>query len=296
MVFNLENDLTPILNDKVTLIEYLRSKGILKSIVYCSECKNLLKKVKYKKNKDGEALRCYLKNCSMFLKYISIRKNSFFDGFNTELRKLILCCYKWFFNVEQIEVQRDLNLSKITVQRIYKRLRKKTISFFTENPFNLGDEGVVCQIDESMFKYKQKYHVGRISSENRWVFGIADTSSTPARYYVELVENRKAITLLPIILNICRSGSIIWSDEWSSYNSIYTLGYSHGKVNHNLHFIHPVTGVHTQNVESLWNKLKRRIKKLMGSSGNDLNEYLKEWMWKDNFGKKDFENVINLIK
>ena len=66
---------------------------------------------------------------------------------------------------------------------------------------------------------------------------------------------------MPIISSICRSGTIVWSDEWSSYNNVFRLGYNHGTVNHHLRFIDPTTGVHTQNIESLWNKLKRRMKK-----------------------------------
>ena len=86
-------------------------------------------------------------------------------------------------------MQRNLSLSKITVQSIYKKLRLKTACYLEQNPIKLGGEGLICQVDESMFKYKQKYHVGRISSENRWVFEIADTSFKPARYYVKLVAD-----------------------------------------------------------------------------------------------------------
>ncbi|KAG0441791.1 hypothetical protein DMUE_0790, partial [Dictyocoela muelleri] len=102
--------------------------------------------------------------------------------------------------------------------------------------------------------------------------------------------------LLPIINQICRPGSIIWSDEWRGYSNLLAQGYNHETVNHSYNFINPQNGVNTQTIESLWNKLKSRLKKLMGSSGNDVEEYLKEWMWKDNIGKKNFENVFDLIK
>ena len=60
-----------------------------------------------------------------------------------------------------------------------------------------------------MFKYKQKYHIGRFAEGNRWVFGMADCSSSPSKYYVELVCNRKETTFLPIIQRVCIAGTII---------------------------------------------------------------------------------------
>ena len=34
--------------------------------------------------------------------------------------------------------------------------------------------------------------------------------------------------------------------------------------NHSLNFVHPVTGVHTQNVESYWNRVKTKFKRMKG--------------------------------
>ncbi|KAG0417738.1 hypothetical protein DMUE_6419, partial [Dictyocoela muelleri] len=175
--------------------------------------------VLYKKSADGIAFRCYKKQCSNFQKYISIRKYSFFQDYNIELRKIMTSIYKWFSNTNQIDVQRELDISKKTVQKIYKNLRIRTKIFFEENSYRLGGEGIICQIDESMFKYKQKYFVGRSPVRNRWVFGIVDTSEKPGRYFVTSVGNRSALTLLPIINQICRPGSIIWSDEWRGYSN-----------------------------------------------------------------------------
>jgi transposase-like protein len=199
-------------------------------------------------------------------KYVSIRKNSFFASFNLELVQVFKICYAWFTNRPIIEVTRDFKILKSIVLKIYKMLSEQTIKYFEENPLRFGGNNVICQIDESMFRYKQKYHVGRISQVNRWVFGIVDTSTTPAKYFVKVVVNRTSEALLPIICQVCRPGTIIWSDEWRSYNRLNSLGFIHSTVNHRLNFVDPNTGVNTQTVESLWNKLKRRVKKCMGLS------------------------------
>ncbi|KAG0440131.1 hypothetical protein DMUE_1966 [Dictyocoela muelleri] len=155
-------------------------------------------------------------------------------------------------------------ISKKTVQKIYKNLRKRTKIFFEENSYGLGNEGIICQIDESICKYKQKYFASRSPLMNRWVFGIVNTSEKPGCYFVTSVGNRSVVTLLPIINQICRPGSIIWSDEWRGYSNLQAQGYNHETADHSYDFINPQNGVNTQTIESLWNKLKRRLKKFDG--------------------------------
>ena len=53
-----------------------------------------------------------------------------------------------------------------------------------------------------------------------WVFGLADSSHTPALGYMEIVPDRSAATLLPIIQAHVAPGTIIHSDEWSTYHRV----------------------------------------------------------------------------
>ena len=86
---------------------------------------------------------------------------------------------------------------------------------------------------------------------------------------MEIVENRGAEILLPIIQSVVRPGSIVHSDEWRSYRQIQgRTGLSHRTVNHSINFVEPITGVHTQNIESYWNVKKTLIKKCELASEN----------------------------
>ena len=49
---------------------------------------------------------------------------------------------------------------------------------------------------------------------------------------------------------------------------------THATVNHSLEFVNPVTGVHTQHVESYWNRVKMKFKRMISS-------YLDEYMWRE---------------
>ena len=82
------------------------------------------------------------------------------------------------------------------------------------------------------------------------MFGLADTSQSPATGYVQIVPDRTAATLLPIIQAHVLPGTIIHSDMWSAYRRVQSLPNvaSRGTVNHSVEFVNSVTGVHTQNI------------------------------------------------
>jgi transposase-like protein len=116
---------------------------------------------------------------------------------------------------------------------------------------------------------------------------MVDTSQSPAVVYMELVPQRDAATLLPIIQQHVLPGTTVWSDQWAAYNSVGSLPgvAGHGVVNHSLHFVDPSTWINTQTVESYWNRVKRKFKRMMGVSSAQLPLHLDEFMWRERYGK-----------
>ena len=55
-----------------------------------------------------------------------------------------------------------------------------------------------------------------------WVFGMVDVTHIPAIRYnnMEIVDQRDAATLLPIIQQDINSGTTVWSDMWAAYNGV----------------------------------------------------------------------------
>ena len=115
---------------------------------------------------------------------------------------------------------------------------------------------------------------------------MVDTSHEPALGYMEIVSSRNA-TLLPIIQAHTAQGSSIYSDQWKAYDRVQTLGNvaTHSTVNHSLQFVDPATGVHTQNVESYWNRVKTKLKHMRGCAEHQIPSYLDEFMWRECHGK-----------
>ena len=132
------------------------------------------------------------------------------------------------------------------------------------------------------------------------MFGLVDCSQSPALGYMEIVQDRTAATLLPIIQAHVRPGTTVRSDEWSAYRRIQGLPnvQQHETVNHSLHFVDPTTGVHTQNVESYWARVKLKFKRMKGVDAQQLPSYIDEFMWRERYGttaQNGFDNIIDHI-
>jgi len=82
---------------------------------------------------------------------------------------------------------------------------------------------------------------------------MVDTSQISVLGYMEVVDQRDAATLLPII---SEPGTIIWLDGWAAYNGIAALPgvTGHGIVNHSILFVHPRSGVNINTIESYWDR------------------------------------------
>ena len=152
------------------------------------------------------------------------------------------------------------------------------------------------QVDTTKLNFNVKAHRGEAPKEPVWAITIVDTSSKPAIGYAAIVQKRDSETLLSHIEKIVLPGSIISTDEWSAYNSLSNNGYTHQTVCHKYHFVEPSTGVHTQHVESLNNKIKKAIKERMGLYNHIKNDFLEYFMFIDYFKDDAYEKMLTLLE
>ena len=124
----------------------------------------------------------------------------------------------------------------------YNLIRDVCAQYYVDHPNVIGGPGVEVEIDESKFG-RRKYHRGR-DVEGHWVFG--GTKRITGQSFLVEVEKRDAATLLPIISQYIRPGSVVYSDEWRAYSQLGGQGYDHHTVNHSRNFVDPSTGAHTQ--------------------------------------------------
>lgn len=154
----------------------------------------------------------------------------------------------------------------------------------------IGGVGKIVEIDESKFT-KHKYHVGhRVRGD--WVFGGVERESN--KCFLKVVPDRSAETLTKVLTDHVLPGTTVYSDCWRAYSKLGEEGYNHLTVNHSLHFKDPETGVHTNTIEGLWQKVKYdpHIPKF-GLRDGMLDGYLSVFMWlRKNAGKDYYMQFI----
>jgi transposase-like protein len=238
------------------LIVWLQQIGLLGDFSgLCSECSlGRLSLNKSSKN-DLFVYRCTNRDCN---KKKSIRSDSWFAQSHLSIAQIIKFTYYWVYKLPQEFVSIQLGLgSDHTMVDWYNFAREVCISVLEQDSEVIGGPGIVVEIDESKFG-KRKYNRGR-RVDGCWVFGAIERESK--KCFFTTVQKRDADTLIPIIRQNIRPGSIIHSDCWKAYCSLEREGYTHFTVNHSEEFVNSATGANTQVIESTWHALKRSLPK-----------------------------------
>ena len=189
---------------------------------------------------------------------LSICYNSWLIDSRLPLENILELIYLWAQGFAHSEVMHELKLSKKTVTEWFLFFREACMYSVMENSRAIGGNGVKVEIDESKFG-KGKYHRGH-KVEGQWVFGVRE------KYNKQKipVDNRKAVTLLPIFM----------------------IPVDNRKVNHSKEFVNRASGACTNSIESDW----RHAKVHMPPYGTHLGDhagYLAEFMWRRSNGEKD---------
>ena len=131
------------------------------------------------------------------------------------------------------------------------------------------------------------------------MFGVISTEYRPCRGYYQVVPRRDRATLTQILQRVLLPGSEVHSDDWAAYRHLARHVPNvvlHRTVVHRNNFVDPVTGIHTQEIESAWARLKYQVKREKGVRREDLQAFLNEQMWRDWRGLDNvFNNLIAVL-
>lgn len=270
-------------------ITFCESHGLVPVEKVCLSCGANMNKVNVANKKTGLMWRCS-RPCR---KEESFLKGTFFEGTHCKIDLLIKFIYCWAFEECSVKkIQRDLGFAEHTIVDWRSFVREICALKIMATPVLLGGEGREVQIDESLFA-RRKYNRGRLVRQ-QWVFGAIDCISKES--IVIPVDKRDESTLLPLIKKYILPGSVIVSDGWSAYLNLNMHGYQHYVVNHSENFVDPLTGFHTNRVENMWMRAKRRNKMECGTKKEMVDEYMFEFMWRCKYGDEPFKNIIEHIK
>jgi len=287
--------------DKITkfdideLMEFLFLNHLIYKEMNCDQCNvNMILK-KLMDRTEKHSWRCMNTKCSKYKSTISIRKGSFFEGFLTPIRILLKVYIYWISKEQRYKIISYSGISQTCYNRFHERIVGYVSLYNQKNPPRFGGPGIIVQVDETMLSHPVKSHRGRAPKKQIWALTIVDTSHKPALGYAEIIENKSSGILIPIIQKIVIPGSIIHTDEHKSYGVLTQKGYLHDTVCHKYNFKDPITGVHTQHVESYNNRLKLEIKKRKGIKSGHHQDSLLEIVWQLNHSNCKLETLFSLI-
>lgn len=190
-------------------------------------------------------------------------KGSWLYGMKLSYRQLFVLLWCWQ-NKKSPDTARLLcGVSYTTVSRWYSRFRDKI------PPDQLDKLSVSVQIDESYFgklrsKQPQTIVTGAIASDGKVV--------------LKITNSRSQETLEDFVLSSVKPQSFVATDKWYGYSDLDFLGYEHQSWNHSLGFL-----AGTNQIEGLWSRIKRYLRKLYGCvQTTHLEDILKEWQARHN--------------
>ena len=268
-------------HDADSAMEWLAQRHLLKNTMECTNCNILCSLQTYNQGVDGKRWAC--PGCA-FRK--SIREGSFFTRSHLPLTQIIMLMYCFAWDFPQILVKHEMGIQQDNTVLDWYNFCREDIGVFLERHateiggFDDNGEPSIVEIDESYY-FHRKYHRGAWR-EGHWVFGGVERAT--GKCFLVEVPDRTAATLEALILQHILPGSHIISDGWPAYVNIDQLGngiYMHSVIVHQHNFVDPIDqDIHTQNIENLWMRAKRKLKRQSGTSRALFTSYLHEFQFR----------------
>ena len=271
----------------VNLMKFLCDTGLVKSHRRCPRngCRRNMSLIRDTSSAENYRFRCPKCKHSQ-----SIRKGSFFEESKLTIPQILSVIFCWAAKVAVKSAAAITGVHSRSVSQWYQYMREKCSESLLNCPnYTFGGAGVVVQIDESVVA-KRKYNVGHYV-EQQWVFGLYDTATKLG--HIELVADRRAETLIPIIQKFVLPGTTIFSDQWLAYRQLQNLGYDHKSVNHSQNFVDPITGTCTNAIKAYWSRVKRNVRLHWLSRRDQLPLRIDEFLWRDRLPTTKYSDVFN---
>ena len=282
---------TGVLSSEDCALQYCLDVELLRPHQFCEDCQNYmeLKPCSPAMFRDG-----FYWSCTGAVHALSIRAASILSNRNMSLSSFLHLLWIFCNGTSVADAARILSKNDKTVRSLYQSLQQ----CMAENVLDIGSganrksggPGHIVEIDESKFG-KRKYNRGR-RVVGKWILG-GYCRTTHEIFLVECTDNkRNHHTLLRLIKQNVRPGTIILTDKWKGYNALARHGYTHLVVNHRQGFVDPTTRVHTNTCEGMWFHAKKYMLRGHGRTRSDstamamaFSEFV--WLQRHNLTRND---------
>ena len=201
-----------------------------------------------------------------------------------QLKRDLEILYYFYLEISARKTARELNLNYRLVHRRFMQFRRLIADYCNNETQKLNGE---LELDESYFGGKRKGKRGRGANNKAIVFGILERKG---RVHTVIVPDVSADTLMGAIKEKTNKGSVFYTDDWKSYNSLEQYG-KHNIIKHSQDEFAKEKN-HINGIEGFWSFAKERFHKYHGIKKNNYPLYLKEMEFR--FNNRN-ESVFNLL-
>ena len=192
--------LSKIIETEENAIYFLQEVGILHKERLCAKGHAM----KLSGSVCDQRWRCNKRSCRAQKR---LKSDTWLDGCHLSYRTACMFIYHWAHEHTTIQfAKHELGIgSDATVVDWNNYLREVCALKLVTEPMSIGGDGLHVEIDESLF-VRRKYNVGR-AVRQQWIFG--GTCRETGECFLYTVDDRSGKTLIPLISQTIKSGSII---------------------------------------------------------------------------------------
>ena len=201
-----------------------------------------------------------------------------------QLKRDLEILYYFYLEISARKTARELSLNYRLVHRRFMQFRKLIADYCNNETQKLNGE---LELDESYFGGKRKGKRGRGAKNKAIVFGILERKG---RVHTVIVPDVSADTLMGAIKEKTNKGSVFYTDDWKSYNSLEQYG-KHNIIKHSEDEFAKEKN-HINGIEGFWSFAKERFHKYHGINKNNYPMYLKEMEFRYNNRNNNIFKVL----
>lgn len=230
--------------------------------------------------KDG---RYICKGCQ---RKFSVTVGTIFENTKVSLRDWFLAMYKVASTkkgVSSHQLARDIEVTQKTAWFMLHKIRSL---FGITDEIELDGE---VEMDEMYLggretnKHNDKRTEGTQGRSTKTKTPIFGMLQRDGKVVAMKVEDTKGATLMPIVEQFVKEGTVTYTDEASIYNNLSKKGYDHLFVNHGKREFVRSSDIHTNGIEGFWAHFKRVVFSTYHMVSKDyLSRYIDEQMYRWN--------------
>jgi transposase-like protein len=246
-------------------LEYIKEQRWPNGVTWCVKC---LKDTKHHRVGNRTAYAC--QSCG---NHIYPLAGTVFEKSTTSLKTWFYAMYlmgSTRCGISAKQIQRETGVTYKTAWRMFRQIR------------TLLAEGL--QLEGSTVEMDEMFHGGsrRTSSWRENKVPVVGMVERGGRVVARVAANVKKETLHGLVKQYIMPSSVIFTDDFVSYDGLQNLGYTHRRIRHSEH-VYVSGDVHTNTIEGFWSTVKRGIGGVYHNvSAKYLQTYLNEYCFRYN--------------